>query len=121
MLFSPSLPNPGDPGTTLARTCPNSGDFTAVERSGAARSRSPPRSDLPRPILIARPRSRDTASRTRALRSGPSVSARVPWRWARSVSVPPRSLTPLARLLALACPCARARDRRSNLGRWFLI
>jgi hypothetical protein len=40
--FSPSLPNPGDPGTTLAHACPNSGDFTAEERSGTARSRSPP-------------------------------------------------------------------------------
>jgi hypothetical protein len=42
VAFSPSLPNPGDPGTNLARACPNSGDFTAAERSGAARSRSPP-------------------------------------------------------------------------------
>jgi hypothetical protein len=78
MSFCPSLPNPGDPGTTLARACPNSDDFTAAERSSAAHIRSPPRSDLPRPILIARPRSWDTASRTRALRPGLSVSARVP-------------------------------------------
>jgi hypothetical protein len=41
VAFSPSLPKPGDPGTTLARACPNSGDFTAAERSSATRSRSP--------------------------------------------------------------------------------
>jgi hypothetical protein len=39
---------------------------------------TPSRFDLPRPILIARPRSRDTASRTRALRPDPPVSACVP-------------------------------------------
>jgi hypothetical protein len=33
---SPSLPNFGDPGATLARVCLNSGDLTAAERSGAA-------------------------------------------------------------------------------------
>jgi hypothetical protein len=33
---SPSLPNSGDPGATLSRACLNSGDLTAVERSGAA-------------------------------------------------------------------------------------
>jgi hypothetical protein len=37
--FSPSLPNPGDPGATLARACLNSGDLTAAGRSNAARSR----------------------------------------------------------------------------------
>jgi hypothetical protein len=39
MAFSPSLPNSGDPGATLARASLNSGDLTAVERSGAACSR----------------------------------------------------------------------------------
>jgi hypothetical protein len=38
---SPYLPNPGDPGATLARACLNSGELTAAERSSAARSRSP--------------------------------------------------------------------------------
>jgi hypothetical protein len=38
---SSSLPNSGDPGATLARASLNSGDLTAVERSSAARSRSP--------------------------------------------------------------------------------
>jgi hypothetical protein len=33
---SPSLPNFSDPGATLARACLNSGDLTAVKRSGAA-------------------------------------------------------------------------------------
>jgi hypothetical protein len=36
---SPSLPNSGDPGATLARASLNSGDLTAAERSGAACSR----------------------------------------------------------------------------------
>ena len=36
---SSPLPNSGDPGVTLASAYLNSGDFTAVERSGAARSR----------------------------------------------------------------------------------
>jgi hypothetical protein len=41
VAFSPSLPNSGDPGTTLARASLNSGDLTAAETSNAARSRSP--------------------------------------------------------------------------------
>jgi hypothetical protein len=36
---SPSLPNSGDPGATLARASLNSGDLTAAERSCAACSR----------------------------------------------------------------------------------
>ena len=36
VAFSPSLPNSGDPGTTLARASLNSGDLTAAERSRAA-------------------------------------------------------------------------------------
>jgi hypothetical protein len=44
------LPNYGDPGATLAHACLNSGDLTAAERSGAARSRLFPRSDPLRPI-----------------------------------------------------------------------
>jgi hypothetical protein len=35
---SSPLSNSGHPGATVARACPNSGDLTAVERSGAARS-----------------------------------------------------------------------------------
>jgi hypothetical protein len=42
---SPSLPNSGDPGATLARDCLNSGDLTTAERSSATRSRLFPRSD----------------------------------------------------------------------------
>jgi hypothetical protein len=41
VVFSPSLPNSGDPGATLARASLNSGDLTAAEKSSAARSRSP--------------------------------------------------------------------------------
>jgi hypothetical protein len=39
VAFSPSLPNSGDPRVTLARASLNSGDLTAAERSGSARSR----------------------------------------------------------------------------------
>jgi hypothetical protein len=52
---SPSLPNSDDPRATLVRACLNSGDLTAAERSGAARSRLFPRSDPLRPIQIKRP------------------------------------------------------------------
>jgi hypothetical protein len=58
---SPSLPNSSDPGATLAHACLNAGDFTAAERSGAARSRLFPRSDPLRLIQIERPRPQDTA------------------------------------------------------------
>ena len=47
---SSPLPNFGDPGATLACASLNSGDLTAVERSGATRSRLFPRSDPLRPI-----------------------------------------------------------------------
>ncbi|AQK68384.1 hypothetical protein ZEAMMB73_Zm00001d015238 [Zea mays] len=43
---SSPLPNSGDPGATLACASLNSGDFTAVERSGTARSRLFPRQSL---------------------------------------------------------------------------
>jgi hypothetical protein len=39
VAFSPSLPNSGDPGATLARASLNSGDLTAAERNSATRSR----------------------------------------------------------------------------------
>jgi hypothetical protein len=55
VVSSSSLPNFGDPGATLARACLNSGDLTATERSGAARSRLFPWSDPLRPIQIERP------------------------------------------------------------------
>ena len=38
VAFSPSLPNPGDPGATLSRASLNSGDLTTAERNSAARS-----------------------------------------------------------------------------------
>jgi hypothetical protein len=47
MAPSSPLPNSGDPGATLARARLNSGDLTAAERSGAARSRLFPQSDPP--------------------------------------------------------------------------
>jgi hypothetical protein len=40
VAFSPSLPNSGDPGATLARASLNSDDPTATERNSAARNRS---------------------------------------------------------------------------------
>jgi hypothetical protein len=40
--FSPSLPNSGDPGATLAHASLNSGDPTAAERNSTARSRPSP-------------------------------------------------------------------------------
>jgi hypothetical protein len=40
VAFSPSLPNSGDPGATLARACLNSSDLTVAESSSAARNRS---------------------------------------------------------------------------------
>ena len=45
VAFSPSLPNSGDPGATLARASLNSGDLTAAERDSTARSRLFPQSD----------------------------------------------------------------------------
>jgi hypothetical protein len=44
---SPSLPNNGDLGATLARASLNSSDLTAVQEDSAARSRSPLRSLIP--------------------------------------------------------------------------
>ena len=41
VVLSSPLPNSGDLGATLARSCLNSGDLTAAERSSVARSRSP--------------------------------------------------------------------------------
>jgi hypothetical protein len=55
---SSTLPNSSDAGATIARACLNSGDLTATERSGAARSRLFLRSDPLRPIQIERLRPR---------------------------------------------------------------
>jgi hypothetical protein len=72
VVFSSSLPNPDDPGATLAHTCLNSGDFTDVERSSAARSRSFPLGLIPPSDLDRTAHIVDTASRTRALRPWPA-------------------------------------------------
>jgi hypothetical protein len=71
VAFSPSLPNSGDPGATLACSSFNSGDPTATERNNAAAAIRPPWSGPLRPIQIARLRPRDIASRTRALAPWP--------------------------------------------------
>jgi hypothetical protein len=76
-----------------------------------------PASDTLRLILIEWPGLRVPLRARAPCTLGLPVSAQVPWRWASSVSAPPRSLKPLDRLLALAR--ARALDRRSNLSRWF--
>jgi hypothetical protein len=55
MAPSSPLPNSGDPGATVVRTCLNSGDLTAAERTSAARSRLFPRSDPLHLIQIERP------------------------------------------------------------------
>jgi hypothetical protein len=84
---SPSLPNSGNPGATLARASLNSGDLTVAERSGAACSRLfSPWSDPLRPIQIERLRSRITLRARAPCPAGPPVSTQTPWRWARSVS-----------------------------------
>jgi hypothetical protein len=111
VAFSPSLSNSGDPGATLARACPKSGDLTAAERSSTARIRSP----LPGLIPSVRSSSHDPdhgiplCARTHdalARLLAPKSPGAGP---ARSVRSPPLLLTPLARLSVLACPRARPR------------
>jgi hypothetical protein len=109
VAFSPSLPNSGDPGATLAHACLNSGDLTAAERSSAARSHSPlpglipsvqSSSHGPDRGIPLRARAPDALARPSAPKS-PSAGP------ARSVRPPPLPLTPLARLSVLACSRAR--------------
>jgi hypothetical protein len=89
---SSPLPNSGDPGATLACASLNSGDFTAAERSGAARSRLFPWSDPLCPIQVERP--------------GPRVPLRA------------RAPDALARL---SMPFAAAHHSRSDFSRPILI
>jgi hypothetical protein len=112
-VVAPSSPLPisGDPGATVARTCLNSGDLTAVERSSAARSRRFPRSDFPRPILIEwlgaapPPPALDRTTRTP---SDPCSCLLPPGAGpARSARSSPLSLTPPGPLVS-ACPPACA-------------
>jgi hypothetical protein len=121
VAFSPSLPNSGDPGATLAHACPNSGDFTAAERSSAARSRLPLPGLIPSVQSSSHDPDRGIPLHARApdaltCLSAPKSHGAGP---ARSVHSPPLPLTPLARLLVLARPRARALGRRSNLSHWF--
>jgi hypothetical protein len=115
---SSSLPNFGDPGATLAHASLNSGDLTAAERSGAARSRLfSPWSDPLRPIWTERLRSRITLRTGAPCRPGPPVIAQTLWRWACSVSalfpsVADTPWTACQRSPARAC----ALGRRCNLG-----
>jgi hypothetical protein len=123
VAFSPSLPNPGNPVTTLARACPQ---LRRLHRHREEQHRPQPftlpRSDLPRPTLIARPRSRDTASRTRALCPWPACQRPCP------LALGPLSQCALPSVADTPWPAyqrsptrARALGRRSNLGRRFLI
>jgi hypothetical protein len=142
---SSSLPNSGDLGTRLAHANLNSGNFTAAERSGAARSRLFPWSDLLHPIQIERlgPRvplharlfpwydplhliqierlgPRDTASRTRALMLWPACQRPNPLALGPlgQHALPPVADTPWPNCQrSPAC----ALGRRTNLGRRFLI
>jgi hypothetical protein len=88
---SSPLPNSGDPGATLACASLNSGDFTAVERSGTARSRLFPRSDPLCLIQIKRLGPRVP------LRHVPPVSA-ARSRLSFPVSFPPSNLDRTARI-----------------------
>jgi hypothetical protein len=148
---SSPLPNSSDPGVTLVCASLNSGDFTAAERSGAARSRLFPRSDPLRPIMIARPgpwvlvcaRAPDTLSR---LSASPTTAHPSRSDFPRPILIerlgPPRTPAtvyfpscagPARSALSPSvadtpCPAyqrssarARALGRRSNLGRRFLI
>jgi hypothetical protein len=76
---SSSLSYSGDPGATVAHACLHSGDFTAMERSGTARSRLFPQSDSLRLIHIKRPEPRiplhAPAPDTLARLSAPPVAA----------------------------------------------
>jgi hypothetical protein len=123
VVFSPSLPNSGDPGATLARASLNSDDLTAAERSGAACScLFFPWSDPLRPIQIERLRSRITLRARAPWRLGPPVSAQTPWRWARSVSALSLSIADTPWPTCQRSPArARALGRRSNLSRRFFI
>jgi hypothetical protein len=108
---SPSLPNSGDPGATLARASLNSGDLTATERSGAACSRlfSPWSDPLHLHLIqIERLISRKMLRARAPCRPSPPVSAQTPWRWARSVSALSRSV---ADTLWPACQRLPARAR----------
>jgi hypothetical protein len=148
---SSPLPNSGDPGATLARAYLNSGDLTAVERSGAARSHLFPglipsvrfKSNGPDRGIPLRARAPDALARL----SAPPAAAHPSWSdFPHPILLerlgPPR--TPVAvRFLSGAGPArsacspplpltpwpayqrsparACALGRRSNLGRWFLI
>jgi hypothetical protein len=72
MAPSPSLPNSGDPGATLARASLNSGNLTAAERSSATRSRPFPPGLIPSIRLDRTAQITDNASCTRALTPWPA-------------------------------------------------
>jgi hypothetical protein len=70
--FSPSQPNSGDPGATLARASLNSDDPPPQRGTVPPAAVRPPWSGPLRPIQITRLGPRDTASRTRALMLWPA-------------------------------------------------
>jgi hypothetical protein len=79
LSITPTLANPNDLGTPIAHTRPSFGDFITEEQEWRRGSRKPPGIDLNRRFSIARPRSWDTASRTRAQRPDPYVGRMCPW------------------------------------------
>jgi hypothetical protein len=115
---SPSfLVSSGDPGTTVARTRPNSSDLTAVRRSSAATAVNLSLALISPVRSLSHDPDHGISLRARAFYVRTRLSAPVPPGAGpnRSASPPTRSLTPPARLSALAR--ARALARRSNLGR----
>jgi hypothetical protein len=120
VAFSPSLPNSGDPGATLARASLNSGDLTAAERSSAAHSRSPLLGLIPSVRFRSHGSDRGIPLRARApdalaRLSAPKSPGAGP---ARSVHPTPSAADAPGPLVS-ARPPARALGRRSNFSRWF--
>jgi hypothetical protein len=104
---SSSLPNSGDPGATVARASLNSGDFTATERSGAARSRLFPLVWSPPPDSDRTAQITNNASRTQALTPWPACQRSNP------LALGPlgQRALPLYRWLSLTLLSALARSR----------
>jgi hypothetical protein len=114
VTFSPSVPNSGDPGATLAHASLNSSDLSAAEKNSAARSRSP----LPGLIPSVRSSSHDPDREYRFEHARPVPLARLSAPKSpgvgptRSVHPHPLSLTPWpACQRSLARPRARPRPQ----------
>jgi hypothetical protein len=113
---SPFSANSGDPRPPEAMSALSLA--TSPPRTGVALVTEPLTPCAPdrNRSLIQRARSLDTGSRTRYALGPHLLVACVPWRWARSVSLLPQSLTSLACLSAHIRAPAHALTLRSNLG-----